>query len=394
MSNLSPQDFPGGYLSFPRPISPVPTEAIDASPLVSFCVNEHWAEYILGAIKVLSRPETWDDTYENAVIAASEIAYMQGLITDGCGVNAPSQLCISADFANLPYGVVNQSGATVLSTWVNGIGWVGGRNLSNNNEEIHLDLRFPGPTVISPYDFQFDTTIPVATQVATVTWKLNGTTVRIDSTSFPATATAHVAATTAFQADEVMVDVVCTNAYPATVKWSNMNMCYNGIFPLSTAGEFFVHTFDFAVNDGGWSGQPCASCGASPLANYVASTGWQGIAFTLGAGHEYADNIVIAFAARTLTSIDVTYDATNGNYSNGNIADAIRIYVGTTEVANQISSAPGPTGTSVHITWGGSVHADNILISIWKAHSSSSSIGSAAALIKNVVIRGIGTDPF
>jgi len=73
----------GSFIPYPRPVVP-PTSDIQDAPLVSFCLNEDWAAYVLGCLKVLARPETWNAdqaAIDSAVEQAMRIAF---LLEDGC----------------------------------------------------------------------------------------------------------------------------------------------------------------------------------------------------------------------------------------------------------------------------------------------------------------------
>lgn len=81
MSIMSRQ---GPYIPFEKPI-PVPASLSDAAPLSSICFNSSWKPMVVGALKVLARPETWEGT--DAEIRATMASAHDLIATaqSGCG---------------------------------------------------------------------------------------------------------------------------------------------------------------------------------------------------------------------------------------------------------------------------------------------------------------------
>lgn len=74
------------YIPFPRPV-PVPTQDVDSPPVARICFNESWLPYVLGALKSLARPETWDageSTRELAVMQAHSLLTGVDCFDSGC----------------------------------------------------------------------------------------------------------------------------------------------------------------------------------------------------------------------------------------------------------------------------------------------------------------------
>lgn len=86
MSNLV--GVASSYIPFPRPV-PVPTQDVDSAPISRICFNSSWLPYVLGALKSLARPETWDaeeSTRELASIQAqSLLSEAVSCDVSGCG---------------------------------------------------------------------------------------------------------------------------------------------------------------------------------------------------------------------------------------------------------------------------------------------------------------------
>lgn len=61
MAILSPMSQQGPYIPFEKPIA-TPTSLADDDPLSHICFNSEWLSPVLGALKVLCRPETWEGT--------------------------------------------------------------------------------------------------------------------------------------------------------------------------------------------------------------------------------------------------------------------------------------------------------------------------------------------
>lgn len=73
----------GPYIPFEKPI-PTPISAADDTPLMSICFNQQWLPMVIGALKVLTRPETWvgtDAHIRSTIASAQNILAMYG---NGC----------------------------------------------------------------------------------------------------------------------------------------------------------------------------------------------------------------------------------------------------------------------------------------------------------------------
>lgn len=80
MSDKIPFSRVGFFPSFPQPVTP-PSTDIKASPQLALCFNEDWLPLIMGAVKVLMRPETYKGdipTVIDAVANASQLVSQIG----------------------------------------------------------------------------------------------------------------------------------------------------------------------------------------------------------------------------------------------------------------------------------------------------------------------------
>lgn len=80
---LAPMDQQGPYTPFDKPV-PVPGSNADDMPLMSVCFNDLWFPVVLGALKVLCRPETWVGTKSEIEAAISSAHEVIASLSDGC----------------------------------------------------------------------------------------------------------------------------------------------------------------------------------------------------------------------------------------------------------------------------------------------------------------------
>jgi hypothetical protein len=84
MTSQSPWVYRGAFIPFPLPIP-----AITTSPLASgdtgLCWADDWTPAILGALKALTRPETWSGDPADIVLAMEGAQQLLSGLVDGCG---------------------------------------------------------------------------------------------------------------------------------------------------------------------------------------------------------------------------------------------------------------------------------------------------------------------
>ncbi len=87
---MSRKDWASGFsfIPFPTPVD-FPDSDIEDTPRVSLCFNADWLPWVLGALKVLARSETWDADQETSDVLVEQAMRLQTLVTDGCETVLP-----------------------------------------------------------------------------------------------------------------------------------------------------------------------------------------------------------------------------------------------------------------------------------------------------------------
>jgi hypothetical protein len=377
------EDFPGAYIPFDNSVGPVPTVSIDAAPTVQLCVNEDWLPYIVTCLKALSRPETWDDTYDNSVIAASEFAHLIGSMQDGCGTVTPSILCLSGTFADLDYGWVPTPGSPSVASYVSGTGWL---MVDDATPQGFLDIKreFGVTTLIRGFDLVITLTLPYLVDYD-ITLFHNSTFTSIASDTAVAGPTITIHATGLSElADAIFIHIFETfGGGGANALLTDWGMCYTGAFPLSISPDFFDHNFDFTINDGGFTTETHPTY--PNTGTYVSGTGWEtDTNFVAGQIQEVLITHRV-FSARTISSIEMDWSASqvaNGGYR------AIDVKLGgTLVIALALNNGVGSFNESF---------TPNITADELELVPTSANIGSSAghAIVTRLEVRGIGLDPF
>lgn|SRR5574340_61126 len=83
MAILRPMVQQGPYIPFDKPVE-VPGTLADELPLMSVCFNDLWAPSVIGALKVLCRPETWAGTEADIKAAIGSAHEIIASLSDGC----------------------------------------------------------------------------------------------------------------------------------------------------------------------------------------------------------------------------------------------------------------------------------------------------------------------
>lgn len=110
MAILRPMDQQGPYIPFEKPV-PVPLVAVDDDPKVYICFNESWLPLVLGALKVLCRPETYLGTDLEINAARASAFELLGRSFTGCPGETPT--------CNWHLGVVMSHGFYDHNAWDN-----------------------------------------------------------------------------------------------------------------------------------------------------------------------------------------------------------------------------------------------------------------------------------
>lgn len=162
----------------------------------------------------------------------------------------------------------------------------------------------------------------------------------------------------------------------------------------------WTHTFDFTVNDGGWTGRVPGIGVTGTYANYIAGVGWSYGDATFSSGdHRRCVSIEVSFADTALTEVELTWTVENKNVStalNGVTGKVITVKDNTvnkasiTDVASNVVNGVDQVMT---LTMNPSESVD--LITCFQI--SSAIVGATWAgnvVITKVVVSGEGTNPF
>lgn len=79
----------GPYIPFTKPV-PVPGALADDDPLMHVCFNEEWLPAVIGALKVLARPESWQGTLAEIQDITKSAHDLMASYADGCGRPCPA----------------------------------------------------------------------------------------------------------------------------------------------------------------------------------------------------------------------------------------------------------------------------------------------------------------
>lgn len=369
-------DYPGAFIPFDQQAGQKPASAIDDPPLVQMCINQDWLPYVITCLKTLGRPETWDDTYDNAVIAASEVATLISSIADGCGANLPSKLCISGSFSDLDYGFQVIPGSQCSPSWVAGSGW---HMCCNSTPQGFLQLRrvFDAATIIHGIKLTFAVTVPYLvdydiqlvngstfTSIASGS-AVSGPTISVDVSGLND------------PAEELWIHVQETFAgCAADVVLQDFTICYEGAFPLSVAPpSTFVHLFDFGVGtQQGWY--------IDSGSGHFVTDHWEST--QVGSNNQLRVDLNIS-SALTITEIECVYSVTNDKGGTGSLW---RAFDGTTLVAGDTVSN-GDTVSFRHfaavVAWTGKT----VIVFGCDANGTTNRVK-----LHSVTIHGLGLDPF
>ncbi len=83
---INPMDLHGPFIPFEKPVPAPTTDATDA-PLKSVCFNEEWTPAVIGALKSLTRPETWQGTLADIERVSRSAHEILASDQPGCGAN-------------------------------------------------------------------------------------------------------------------------------------------------------------------------------------------------------------------------------------------------------------------------------------------------------------------
>jgi len=321
----SKADFPGAYIPFDKAVGPVPTVSIDSAPTVQLCINEDWLPFVVGALKSLTRPETWDDTYDNSVVASSEIAALISSYQEGCGAIVPSIMCASGSFKDLDYGFVPSPGSECNATWTPGVGW---QMCCDDTPQgfLFITREFGVETLIRSVYLLIDTTAPYLISYDIQLFH-DGDFISIDHND--ATAGPHIVVDVGdlnqpATALLILIHEVLGGCAADTVV-TDWKLCYTGAFPMSIAPDTWTIVKDFTTGDGGFVAVVSPGDG-QPRAVYHAGVGWGKCTATTCETSDSSELRItkgLAVDAR-FTSVKIFYTATD-DYSGATLDFSVSV---------------------------------------------------------------------
>lgn len=377
--------FPTPYGSYRTPVD-IPSPGPFDDPVYQVCINRDWLPFVAGSLKQLLLQSTWN------FMSEADLQDVQGRVFDlisafgqvnlGCGTPVPSKMCLSGTFADADYGFSPDSGMVCTNPYVIGSGFVSCDD-GSGNQIINVGRHFTGSTSIESYSFTFNSPGSIAGVDISIQWSDGGSVVRTDTTTvFGFSRT--VSSSTPVTADAVDIHVqysTTPNGNPITL--ADWSMCYDGVFPLSTPPEAFVHVFDFTVSDGG------ANVGSVPFGSYSAGVGW--VSAVDGSPSFSQLRVWInPNAAFVCTSLELTWsfvDAVGGDadvlrgfsgFESGSVLmDNSSVYGDHASASNVLTTAAGPQ-TIRSVLFGTDAYTS----------------GSGSLTVTRLVVRGKGIDPF
>lgn len=373
----SKADYPGAFIPFDKQAGQKPASAIDDPPLVQMCINEDWLPYVITCLKTLGRPETWDDTYDNAVIAASEFAQLVGNLQDYCGTNVPSKLCLSGSFEDDHYGWKPGAGAQCSAAWIAGVGW---KQCCDATPQAFLQIErdFGLVTVINgfaltinltaPYLIDYDVTLyynGVFTSIASDTG-VTGPTIEIDVSGLNE------------PADSIQIEIRETfGGCAADVVLTNWKLCYTGAFPLSELPSTnWSHTFNFLTSNGGWTSLDSHT-------TWVSGVGWKGV-WQTGVGADLYMHHPITPTQILTFSITYTQTLVGGV----NRLDNLHLKLSGTD--QKFFSHVSTTVTNWVDSYGVGALLDDLVVD----YNGGTGNTGAVTTITEITVTGVGFDPF
>lgn len=86
--SVEPMRVQGAFIPFTKPV-PLPGPLADDEPVMSICFNASWLPAVLGALKSLARPETWQGTPEDIRSSCASVHDLLSSYEDFCISDPP-----------------------------------------------------------------------------------------------------------------------------------------------------------------------------------------------------------------------------------------------------------------------------------------------------------------
>jgi len=372
--------------SFQTPVDP-PTTQPDADPRQAVCVNQDWLPFIAGALKQLELQATWKVADDAALLDVQgrvfDLISKFGRDVPGCCFVPYNKMCLSGSFADSDYGFLASSGFSCDTVWVPGSGWTSCPP-SIAAQRIEVERSFGGVTHINSFQVEGTCTLFAGTLTINITFSKNGTTVATGTAGYVGGGNFNTTFSPNIDCDFVQVEILTSAAIGSRVVYTNWEICYTGLYPLSsTVTATWSHTFDFTVDDGGFTTIPIpGETGGS--GTWVSGSGWRSD-FTAHSGPN-GDQIIFAqkfFPQRRISTLEVFY--TLPTSAGG--SKFLIIQLGGVQVDYfTLSSVSG----SHDILWIPGEEADELRIDFGAAGPTALQYTYCTKLI----VTGVGTDPF
>jgi len=162
MSDQPPWVYRGAFIPFPVPV-PVPGVDPLSTQDVGLCWADAWTPAILGALKALTRPETWVGSQADIEQAMLGAEILIGRLTDGCGGGTDFPYLCEGMFedSDQPYSFATISVDSGCGTYSSGQGYLYtdcGPFGVHNYRQVALIITFDNPQHLQSIDLVFDLT--------------------------------------------------------------------------------------------------------------------------------------------------------------------------------------------------------------------------------------------
>lgn len=404
----------GPFESFPFPVAP-PTALPFDQPHRSLCINHDWVPYLVGALKVLLQPETWDAS--DATIQA-----IRGQLYEL--INQWESTCVSDIQFRSPTACTLEFSSDGGATWTQIYDAQACIDANIANGTIPGSGALPPAIPVPSTCVDYFPAISAASSYTLPDLVSTGDTIEVTVHATPAAWTDDIFAFTLYCPDGTFFDLVtsiCGSGDPAhsgdplmTANHMELIAKIGSTYFRPMLGKFTIpagitrqpiqffandvligdnvgtivfkieycsigwkHEFDFTASDGGWIGRV-------PYSAYDAGQGWRDAsnALYVRAPFRTANYTLIGIIAEFTVS---TPDTATGNVGTGNV-DASFAYEFT------FSSDPSLFQTGGATQWFG-VHAIDTTHApefAWAKDTAS----TAVVHLTKVTLYGLGTDPY
>jgi len=124
MSDIPPWAYRGAFIPFHLPVPPPGVDPLSSGD-TGLCWADEWTPAILGALKTLTRPETWTGTEAEIAAAIQGAQDLIGNLDDGCGSGSGFPFICFADYtlSAAPFATVSVDSG--CGEWADSLGYRG-----------------------------------------------------------------------------------------------------------------------------------------------------------------------------------------------------------------------------------------------------------------------------